>query len=231
MYNTKKLPIRNWAEDDRPREKLLQKGRAVLSNTELLAILIGSGSKSRSAIDIAKDILNEFDNNLNHLAKCSVADLCRIKGVGKARAIGIVSALELARRRDGAEVPPNVVITSSNQVFRHFKSKLMDLNHEEFWVIFLNRQNKIIREERISSGGVAGTVVDPKLIFKKALSEVASGLILIHNHPSGNLKPSQEDIQITKSIKSAGELLSIKVLDHIIFTDSDYFSFADQGIM
>ena len=231
MYNTKNISIKNWAEDDRPREKLLKKGRSALSNAELLAILIGSGSKSNSALDIAKSILNACENNLKNLAMKSVADLCKVKGVGQAKAITIISAIELSRRKESEPFESREIISSSSQVFQHFKFRLKDISHEEFWVLFLNRQNQVIKEEIISSGGVSGTVVDPKIIFKKALSEVASGIILIHNHPSGNLKPSQEDISITKTIKEGAGLLSIKVLDHVIFTDHDYFSFADQGII
>lgn len=225
------LNILSWAEEDRPREKLLLKGKSALSDAELIAILIGSGIKSMSAVDVGKKILNEADNNLNELAKFSVKDLQKIKGIGEAKAITIVSALELGRRRKGEEYKEKVRITSSNDIYQLIKPELMDLQKEEFWIILLNRANRLIKKEQISSGGVSGTVADPKIIFKAALEQYASSIILVHNHPSGNLKPSQADINLTKKMKDAGVLLEIPILDHIIFSNEGYLSFADEGIL
>lgn len=225
------LNILSWAEEDRPREKLLLKGKSALSDAELIAILIGSGTKSMSAVDVGKKILNEADNNLNELAKFSVKDLQKIKGIGEAKAITIVSALELGRRRKGEEYKEKVRITSSNDIYQLIKPELMDLQKEEFWIILLNRANRLIKKEQISSGGVSGTVADPKIIFKAALEQYASSIILVHNHPSGNLKPSQADINLTKKMKDAGVLLEIPILDHIIFSNEGYLSFADEGIL
>lgn len=225
------LNILSWAEEDRPREKLLLKGKSTLSDAELIAILIGSGTKSMSAVDVGKKILNEADNNLNELAKFSVKDLQKIKGIGQAKAITIVSALELGRRRKGEEYKEKVRITSSNDIYQLIKPELMDLQKEEFWIILLNRANRLIKKEQISSGGVSGTVADPKIIFKAALEQYASSIILVHNHPSGNLKPSQADINLTKKMKDAGVLLEIPILDHIIFSNEGYLSFADEGIL
>lgn len=225
------LNILSWAEEDRPREKLLLKGKSTLSDAELIAILIGSGTKSMSAVDVGKKILNEADNNLNELAKFSVKDLQKIKGIGQAKAIAIVSALELGRRRKGEEYKEKVRITSSNDIYQLIKPELMDLQKEEFWIILLNRANRLIKKEQISSGGVSGTVADPKIIFKAALEQYASSIILVHNHPSGNLKPSQADINLTKKMKDAGALLEIPILDHIIFSNEGYLSFADEGIL
>lgn len=225
------LNILSWAEEDRPREKLLLKGKSALSDAELIAILIGSGTKSMSAVDVGKKILNEADNNLNELAKFSVKDLQKIKGIGQAKAITIVSALELGRRRKGEEYKEKVRITSSNDIYQLIKPELMDLQKEEFWIILLNRANRLIKKEQISSGGVSGTVADPKIIFKAALEQYASSIILVHNHPSGNLKPSQADINLTKKMKDAGVLLEIPILDHIIFSNEGYLSFADESLL
>ncbi|QSE97396.1 RadC family protein [Fulvivirga lutea] len=229
--NPTNLGIKNWAEEDRPREKLLLKGKASLSEAELIAILLGSGTKTLSAVDLAKQILAAHGNNLNELARLSVKELTKFKGIGEAKAISIVAALELGRRRNDSEVIRKPKITSSKDVFEIMKADLLDLQHEEFWVLLLNRSNLIIKKQLISSGGVSGTVADPKLIFKSALEELASGLILIHNHPSSNLKPSQQDINLTKKMVDAGRLLEIPVLDHVIFTNESYFSFADEGMM
>jgi DNA repair protein RadC len=232
MTNNKhNLNILSWAEEDRPREKLLLKGKSALSDAELIAILIGSGTRSLSAVDVAKQILSEASNNLNDLAKFSVKDLKSIKGIGEAKAISIVSALELGRRRKEQEFREKVRITCSNDIYQLMKGELMDLPKEEFWVILLNRANRLIRKEQISSGGISGTVADPKIIFKAALDHRASSVILVHNHPSGNLKPSQADINLTKKMKEAGKLLEIPVLDHLIFGDEGYLSFADEGLL
>ncbi|MEQ8924276.1 MAG: DNA repair protein RadC [Fulvivirga sp.] len=225
------LGIKSWAEEDRPREKLLLKGKASLSEAELIAILLGSGTKTLSAVDLAKQILATHGNNLNELARLSVKELTKFKGIGEAKAISIVAALELGRRRKESEIIQKPKITSSKDVYNIMKADLLDLQHEEFWVLILNRSNLVIKKQLISSGGVSGTVADPKLIFKSALEELASGLIMIHNHPSSNLKPSQQDINLTKRMVEAGRLLEIPVLDHVIFTNESYFSFADEGMM
>jgi DNA repair protein RadC len=226
----KKTSIKQWAEEDRPREKLLLKGKAVLSEAELIGILIGSGTRTLTAVDLAKQILHSVNNNLNILAKLSINALKKFNGIGEAKAISIVSALELGRRRKETEYPKVVKITSSKSVYEIMHPYLQDLSHEEFWIILLNRANQLIAKPLpISQGGVSGTIVDPKIIFNKALEVIASNIILVHNHPSGNLKPSQADINITKKIKEAGQLLEIPVLDHLIYTDSSYLSMADEG--
>jgi DNA repair protein RadC len=229
--HSQNLTIKNWAEEDRPREKLLLKGKSILSNAELIAILIGSGTKTMSAVDIGMAILAEFDNDLNKIARLTVAELMKFNGIGEARAITIVSALELGRRRKDTDHKKNMRITCAKETYDFIAPDLLDLRHEEFWVIFLKRNNEVIKKEKISAGGVAGTVVDRKIIFNKALECLASYMILVHNHPSGNLKPSNEDIQITKQLKEAGKLMDIPVVDHLIFTDASYFSFADESMI
>lgn len=228
---TSTLKILSWAEEDRPREKLLLKGKSALSDAELIAILIGSGTRSLSAVDVGKLVLAQAGNNLNELARFSVKELQKIKGIGEAKAISIVAALELGRRRKETEFTQKTRITSSNDIYQLMKPELMDLPKEEFWVLLLNRANRLIRKERISSGGISGTVADPKIIFKSALEHYASSLILIHNHPSGNLKPSDADLELTRKMKAAGKLLEIPVLDHLIFSDTGYLSFTDEGLM
>jgi len=223
--------IKSWAEDDRPREKLVAKGRHILSDAELIAILIGSGNKEETAVELSKKILNSVSNNLNELSRLSIIDLMKFKGIGEAKAISIVAALELGRRRKETETIKREKITSSKQAYDFMKSVFLDLPHEEFWLLLLNRSNSVIRKECISRGGVAGTVVDAKIIFKIALDNLASSIMLFHNHPSGNLKPSDSDIAITKKMKEAGALLEISVLDHIIITDDSYFSFNDEGMI
>lgn len=227
----KGLNILSWAEEDRPREKLQLKGKAVLSDAELIAILIGSGSQTLSAVDLAKHILSYVNNDLNALAKLSVKDLIKFKGIGEAKAVSIVSALELGRRRKDALAQSRPQIRSSLDAYRLMVPDLMDQPTEQFWIIILNRSNKVISKRAISLGGVSGTIVDPKVIFKIALEDLASGVILVHNHPSGNLKASQADIKLTEKIKKAGQLLEIPVLDHVIFTDDGYLSFADENIL
>jgi len=222
--------IRSWAEEDRPREKLLQKGSHVLSDAELIAILIGSGVPGESAVDVAKTILKSVDNNLNELGKLSVKDLQRFKGIGEAKAISIVAALELAKRRRVAEVKEKEKIAGSKDVYEYFHH-LADLRSEEFWVMYLNRANKIITAQKISQGGITGTVADTRLIFKNALDHFACSIVLCHNHPSGNLAPSNEDKSLTQKIKQSGQLLDINVLDHLIISDTGYYSFADEGIL
>lgn len=221
--------IKSWAEDDRPREKLLAKGRAALSDAELIAILIGSGTPKVSAVDLAKEILNSVHNNLNELARLSVKDLMRFKGIGEAKAISIVTALELGKRRRIAEVLERKKISSSRDVFELMQPLLGDIGHEEFHVVYLSNSNKVMRTEAISRGGITGTVADIRLIMKAALEAGATSIILCHNHPSGNKSPSQADISLTKKVKQAGEIMDIKVLDHVIVTLKEYYSFADEG--
>jgi DNA repair protein RadC len=222
--------IRSWAEDDRPREKLLLKGKSTLSDAELIAILIGSGNTEETAVDLSKRILQSLNNNLSELGKLNVKDLMQFKGIGEAKAISIIAALELGRRRKDAEPEKRIKITDSRSAFDTIYPHLGDLNHEEFWVIFLNRANAVIGKQNISKGGVSGTVVDPKVVFKMAVQFPASGIILAHNHPSGNLKPSQADHQLTRKLKEAGKALDIPVLDHLIIGERDYFSFVDEGV-
>jgi DNA repair protein RadC len=222
--------IRSWAEDDRPREKLLMKGKSALSDAELIAILIGSGSAEETAVDLSKRILQSLNNQLSELAKLTVKDLIKFKGIGEAKAISIIAALELGRRRKDSEPEKRIKITDSQTAFDTIYAHLGDLNHEEFWVIFLNRANQVIGKQNVSKGGVSGTVVDPKVVFKMAVQFPASAIILAHNHPSGNLKPSQADHQLTRKLKEAGKALDIPVLDHLIIGDHNYFSFVDEGV-
>ena len=223
--------ILSWAEEDRPREKLMLKGKAALSDAELIAILIASGTRELSAVDVSKIIMQKAGNNLNELARMSLKDLMKIKGIGEAKGIAIVAALELGRRRKEADVAKRIKITSSKDAYDAIRQHLLDLQHEQFWVLLLNRANEIIKQVQISTGGVSGTVADPKIIFKAALEELASGIILVHNHPSGNIQPSQADRDLTRKVKEAGKFLDLPILDHLIFTDSAYFSFADEGIL
>lgn len=229
-YETK-LSIKSWAEADRPREKLLAKGKSALSEAELIAILIGSGNTEESAVELSKKILSSVENNLVELGKLTVNDLCKFKGIGEAKAISIIAALELGRRRNEQTTPERESITTSRQAFNLLHPILADLPHEEFWLIFLNRANKVIKKHPVSKGGVAGTVVDAKMIFKPAVEYLASSVILCHNHPSGNRTPSQEDIALTRKIKEAGRALDISVHDHIIIANDAYYSFADEGLI
>lgn len=229
--NIDKLSIKNWSEDDQPREKLMKLGRQVLSDAELLAILIGSGNRNESAIDLCKRILHQSDNNINQLAKLSVNDLMKFRGIGEAKAISIIAAMELGRRRKKEDIIVKTSITSSQHLYEYIKSTLEDLPHEEFWIILLTRANKIIDKQLIGRGGISETTADIKLIFKKSIESLASGIILAHNHPSGNLKPSQSDINLTNKIVEASKLMDIKILDHLIIGDGNYYSFADEGII
>jgi DNA repair protein RadC len=232
MNNDEKaLTIKSWSPEDRPREKLILKGKAALSDAELIAILLGSGTSSLSAVDLAKKVLQAVENNLHGLARMTVKDLTKTKGVGQVKALTIVAALELGRRRKELEVHERPKITGSRDVYDVIKADLLDIPHEEFWILLLNRANRIIRKSQISQGGIAGTVADPKIIFKLALDELASGIILAHNHPSGNLTASQADVDLTKKLKEAGKLLDIQVLDHVIVAGQKYFSFADEGLI
>ena len=224
------FPIRNWSEDDRPREKLMLKGKEALSNAELIAILIGSGSRNESAVALSKRILASVDN-LNMLGKMSISQLMNFKGIGEAKAITIVSALELGRRQRSEDALQfKNKITSSKVVFEIMQPIIGELPHEEFWVLFLNNSNKVISKSQLSKGGITGTIVDVRLVFKLALESGATGLILCHNHPSGNLNPSDADKEITMKLKLAGDSLDVKVLDHLINTETKYYSFVDEGI-
>lgn len=231
MNYAKNISIKDWADDDRPREKLLLKGKGALSDAELIAILIASGNRNESAVDLSKRILQSLDNNINKLAKLSVNDLMKFKGVGEAKAITIIASLELGRRRKTADVLEKENVGGSKDAFQILQLKLEDLPHEEFWVILLNRANKVIDTKLIGRGGVSSTVVDSKVIFSFALESLASGIILGHNHPSGNLKPSNSDIRLTKKIVDAGKIMEVPILDHIIVGDNEYFSFADEGMI
>ena len=221
--------IKNWAEDDRPREKFLLKGRQSLSDAELLAILIVSGTKEHSAVDLAKKILQKANGNLPELSKLNIQELTKINGIGPTRAIAILTALELGRRRNESEVLAREKIKTSSDAYEIFKNTIGDKPYEEFWILMLNRANKILRKYPISEGGISGTVVDPKKIFKISLDYHASSIILGHNHPSGLLTPSEADIRITKKLVEAGKLLEISVLDHLIIGDNGFYSFADEG--
>ena len=223
--------IKNWSQDDQPREKLLNKGKAALSDAELVAILIGSGNKAESAVELSKRILASVENNLSELGKLSIKQLMEFKGIGEAKAITIAAALELGRRRRGEEALEKKKITSSNSVFELMQPVIGELQHEEFWIIYLNNSIKVIQKNQLSKGGITGTLVDVRLVLKNALEVGAIGLILVHNHPSGTLKPSEADKQITNKLKTAAESLDIKVLDHLIITENAYFSFADDGIL
>jgi DNA repair protein RadC len=226
-----KISIKSWAEEDRPREKLSTQGRRALTDAELIAILIGSGSRTESAVELSKRILHHYDNDLNKLAKASIAELSNFRGIGDAKAISIIAALEIGRRRNDTETKAIETIMSSRDGYNLMRRHLVDLNHEEFWIILLGRASRVLGKELISKGGLAGTVADPKIIFHTALQHQASGIILVHNHPSGNLKPSHQDISLTKKISAAGKMLDIQIFDHLIITDNGYFSFGDEGLL
>ena len=226
-----KYSIKQWAKDDRPREKLLLKGAEILSNSELLAILIHNGTKEKTAVDLGKEILKLGKDNLAELGKLSVKELMKIKGIGEAKAITIAAALELGRRRQATSSLEKSVIGSSNDIAAYLRSALKDYRREVFAVIFLNRANKINHFEIVSAGGITGTVADPRIILKKALEENAVSIILCHNHPSGSLRPSRADEELTTKIKEAAKYFDIKVIDHIIVSEDGYYSFADEGIL
>jgi len=229
--NNSSLSIKKWNEDDRPREKLLHKGRTALSDAELIAILIASGSRNESAVSLSKRILASVDNNLKELGILSIKDLMKFKGIGEAKAITITAALELGRRRRAGEALEKKKISSSKSVFELMQPLIGELPHEEFWIVYLNNSNKVLQTSQLSKGGITGTLVDVRLAFKNALQLGAVAIVLAHNHPSGTLKPSQADIALTKKIQTAGESLDIKVLDHLIITEKSYFSFADENLM
>lgn len=228
MYTT---TIKDWAVEDRPREKLVRNGRNALSDAELLAVLIRSGSRDQSAVDLARHILATCKNSLTSLSKLSLSELRQFKGIGEAKAGAIYAALEIARRRGTELKGENFKIKSSSDAFQYLRRSMLDLEHEEFHVLFLNRGNQILARELISKGGLSGTVADGKIIFHRALQMKASGIILAHNHPSGQLRPSESDLKLTNSLVNFGNYIDLQVLDHLIFSDNDYFSFADEGLI
>jgi DNA repair protein RadC len=229
-YETK-IGIKSWAEADRPREKLGSQGRRSLTDAELIAILIGSGSRNETAVELSKRILHHYDNDLNRLGKASIEELSNFKGIGEAKAISIIAALEIGRRRNDAESKPAEFITGSKDAYNIMRRHLVDLNHEEFWIMLMGRSQKVLGSELVSRGGMSETVVDPKIIFGIALKYQASGIILVHNHPSGNLKPSHQDIVITKRLMEAGNIMGIIITDHLIITDKSYCSFRDEDLL
>lgn len=229
MEKYSNLTIKDWAVEDRPREKLVKKGVQSLSDAEIIALLIGSGTRNESAVELSKKVLKSANNNLNELGKLNIRDLTKMKGIGEAKAITILAALELGRRRKISEIIIKKKITQSKDVFELFQPTIGDLPHEEFWILLLNRSNRIIEKIKISQGGVSGTVIDVKIILKHAVEKLASSIILCHNHPSGNKAPSSADDIITGKLKSGAELLDIQVIDHIIVADVEFFSYADEG--
>ena len=223
--------IKSWAEEDRPREKMLAKGKEALSNAELIAILIGSGNSKETAVDLSKRILHDNKDNLIELSRLTINDLMKYNGIGEAKAVTIAAALELGRRRRFSEALEKPSIKNSQVAYECFYAHLSDLNHEQFWIMLLNNANKVIRLEKIGVGGMTGTTADPKKIFKSALENNAASVMLCHNHPSGNVIPSNADKQITNNLVKAGQFLEIKILDHIIIGNDNYFSFADEGLL
>jgi len=229
MEEYRKLSIKDWAVEDRPREKLIYRGLASLSDAELIAILIGSGNSEETAVELSRRILGTVKNNLNALGKLDVDALKKFKGIGEAKAITVIAALELGRRRNQSDALKMQQVTSSRDAAEFLQPVMGDLSHEEFWLILLNRHNKIIHYERISQGGLTGTVIDVRLILKKALEKLATSIIIAHNHPSGNLQASESDRKITRQMKEAAKLMEIPLLDHLIITQNGYYSFADDG--
>ncbi|MCB0442675.1 MAG: DNA repair protein RadC [Flavobacterium sp.] len=231
MEQNNPFSIKNWAEDDKPREKLMLKGKSALSDAELLAILIGSGNRNESAVDLSKRILSHVDNNLNALGKLSLKQLIEFKGIGEAKAIAIIAATEIGRRRREENVKEAIKINSSQIVFNVMQPLIGELPHEEFWVLYLNNANKIVHKAQLSKGGFTGTVVDIRIVLKFALEYNALSIVLTHNHPSGKLIASESDIQLTQKIKAAVKQLDIALIDHVIITENNYYSFADNGIL
>lgn len=223
--------VKSWAVEERPREKVLSGGIQHLTDTELLAILLGSGTRDVTVVELARRILLSSGNNLHELGRQSVGDLLKFKGIGPAKAITLMAAMELGRRRAGIGHPEKIPVKSSETVFNLFHPILGDLEHEEFWLLMLNRANRIVGRYKVSQGGLSGTVIDTRIILKKALDNLASAIIVCHNHPSGNNQPSDADVRITEKLKRAAEMLEIKLLDHVIIADKSYFSFADQGVV
>ena len=231
MEEYRKLNIKEWAVEDRPREKMVYRGLSSLSDAELIAILIGSGNQEETAVELSRRIMERVKNNLNELGKLSIEDLKKFKGIGEAKAITIIAAMELGRRRNQSDVLEMDKIVGSKDVARYFRPIIGDLPHEEFWALFLNRQNKIIDKQRLSQGGLTGTVIDVRLVLKMALEKHATSLIFAHNHPSGNLDPSDADKKITRQLKESAKIMDIPLLDHLIITQGGYYSFADEGIL
>ncbi|MBF8456390.1 DNA repair protein RadC [Kaistella sp. G5-32] len=225
------MSIKFLAEDDRPREKFLLKGKNSLSDAELLAIIMGSGNREDSAVELGRKILDSVGNNWHNLSLLQISDLIKFKGVGEAKAISIATALEIGRRRASQEVPEKIQINSSSDLFKVLQPFLGDLQTEEFWVVFMNQSNRILGKSKLSSGGINQSVVDVRILFKAALENFATGIVIAHNHPSGNLKPSQEDLKITKQISEGGKILNIQLLDHLIITQNAYLSFADENLL
>jgi len=231
MSEYRKLNLKEWAVEDRPREKLLTKGPRSLSEAELIAILLGSGNLDETAVELARRVLNSAGNNLHELGRKDIGFLTAFKGIGEAKAVNIAAALELGRRRREADVLQATRINGSKEVAEIFMPLLGDLAHEEFWVLLLNRNNKVIDKFMASQGGITGTVIDVRLIMKTALEKMATSMVLCHNHPSGGLTPSEADLQITRKLKEAGRILEIQVLDHLVVTQKSYYSFADEGVL
>lgn len=223
--------IKDWAEEDRPREKLLNRGKKQMTDAELLAIILGSGSVNLSAVELAKQVLIACENNLSKLTKYSASDLCKFNGIGNAKAISVIASFELGKRAVNVSPKRTEKIQSSMNAYRLFEGDISDLSHEEFWVAYLNRNNQVIEKFQLSMGGITGTVADVRLIYKKGVENGACSIIVAHNHPSGNLKPSQADIKLTNKIKKGGELLDINLIDHLIITEASYLSFADEGLL
>ncbi len=226
---TEKLSINHWAEEDRPREKMMMHGVATLSDAELLAILIGSGNTEDSAVELMRKVLNDYHNNLNELGKTTVEELCHYKGIGPAKAITILAASELGKRRKEEEVKERKAILSSRDVYQYFHPLMCDLPTEEFWVLLLNQACKVIDRVRISTGGLASTAVDVRCILREALLKRAVAMTLCHNHPSGNLRPSKEDDSLTEQVNKAAKVMNIRLIDHVILTDGNFYSYADEG--
>jgi DNA repair protein RadC len=228
---TRQVHIKQWAPEDRPREKLLDKGTTALSDAELVAILLGTGTVNQSALDIARKLLLSGNNSLDEVARMSVADLRRVKGIGAVKAVIIAAAMELGRRRKETNAADKPRISGSADAFNMLRGDMMDLPVEEFWILLLNRANRVIRKKKVSEGGLSGTVADPRIIFKLAVEELACGIIVAHNHPSGNLTASQTDIELTRRLKEAGKVMEVQLLDHLIIAGNKYFSFADEGLL
>jgi DNA repair protein RadC len=225
------MSIKFLAEDDRPREKFLLKGKKSLSDSELLAIIMSSGNKDETAVELARRILASVDNNWHQLSMLTEKDLMKFKGVGEVKAISIAAALEIGKRKALQEIPEKYVISNSNDAYQIVKNNLSDLRTEEFWAVFLNQSNKVIHVSQLTQGGISQSIVDVRILFKTALDHFSTGIIIAHNHPSGSLKASREDILVTQKIKEAGEVLSIQLLDHLIITQNAYFSFSDEGLL
>ncbi len=231
MNDYKSHALKSWAVEERPREKVIANGVQYLSDSELLAILLGSGTQNMTAVELARHILKKAGNSLHELGKQTVGDLQKIKGVGPAKAISILAAMELGRRREGMSLAEKIPVKSSETVYNLFHPLVGDLEHEEFWLLMLNRANRVLGRFKVSQGGLSGTVIDTRIILKKALDNLASSIIVCHNHPSGNIQPSDADVKITDKLKKASEMVEIKLLDHVIIADKSYFSFADEGLI